>query len=94
MQKPVVLVTTMDDVKSIIDELGAALEENQILIKIVSKEDFLHFLPKVKADEKVTVPVDLTDEQFLALAKIAHEKDITFNELAEDIIRQEMAKAK
>jgi len=33
-----------------------------------------------------TVEVDISDEEFLALAKIAHERDITFNQLVNEII--------
>jgi len=32
------------------------------------------------------IPVDLTDEEFLAIAKMAHERDITFNKMVENIL--------
>lgn len=38
-------------------------------------------------DERVIVPVDLDDDTFLKLAKLAHEKDITFNKLVEEALR-------
>jgi len=41
-------------------------------------------------EEKGTVTVDLTDEQFLILAKMAHEQDITFNQLVCNILRKRM----
>ena len=41
-------------------------------------------------DERGTVTVDLTDEQFLILAKMAHEQDITFNQLVCNILRKRM----
>jgi predicted DNA-binding ribbon-helix-helix protein len=47
-------------------------------------------------EDRETVQVWLTDAEFLALAKIAHEKNITFNQLAteilEDHLRQQEAK--
>jgi len=92
MQTPVVLITSRSNIQTILEELEEVLVENNILIRIVEDEDFPKFLPKLDTRKKQDVPVDLTDEQFLALAKIAHEKDITINELAEDIIRQEVAK--
>jgi hypothetical protein len=33
-----------------------------------------------------TVPVDLSDEEFLTIAKMAHERDITFNKMVEAIL--------
>ena len=33
-----------------------------------------------------TVDLQLTDEEFCVLAKLAHEKDITFNKLIEEIL--------
>ena len=41
---------------------------------------------------KVSVPINLTDEEFLHFAKAAHELDITFNQLVEKAIKQAMAK--
>lgn len=38
------------------------------------------------------VTIDLSDEDFIILAKMAHENDITFNELVCNILREEMEK--
>jgi len=38
-------------------------------------------------DTRVQVPVDFSDEELLQYMKIAHERDITFNELVEDALR-------
>ena len=32
------------------------------------------------------VEIDLTDEEFLSIAKMAHERDITFNKMVEAIL--------
>lgn len=45
-------------------------------------------------DPSISVPVNLTDEEFLVLSKIAHEKNITFNQLVNDVLMQEMGKIK
>ncbi len=37
-------------------------------------------------DKDATIDIDMTDEDFLTLANIAHEKDITFNQLINDIM--------
>jgi hypothetical protein len=39
-----------------------------------------------KINDKVDVPVELSDDEFLAIAKMAHERDITFNEMVEAIL--------
>lgn len=49
------------------------------------------------AEEKMgSIEIELSDEEFLELAKMAHEKDITFNalvtEILEDFIRREEEK--
>jgi len=38
-------------------------------------------------DTRVQVPVDFSDEDLLQYMKIAHERDITFNELVEEALR-------
>lgn len=43
-------------------------------------------------EEEGVVTVNLTDEQFLILAKMAHEQDITFNQLVNNILRKWMEK--
>jgi hypothetical protein len=34
------------------------------------------------------IPVDLTDQEFLHIARMAHERDITFNKMVEIILWQ------
>ena len=41
---------------------------------------------KDKEQKMVDVPIDLTDEEFLSIAKMAHERDITFNKMVEIIL--------
>ena len=53
------------------------------------------FLTKAKAifnnesyDERVVVPVDLSDAEFLSLARLAHDRDITINKMVELVLQQ------
>jgi len=39
-------------------------------------------------DTRVQVPVDFTDEELLKYMKMAHERDITFNQFVEEALRQ------
>jgi DNA-directed RNA polymerase subunit RPC12/RpoP len=54
----------------------------------------MHSLCKYIFNRKKTVdvPIDISDETFNTLAKMAHEQDITFNELVCRILREEMEK--
>jgi predicted DNA-binding ribbon-helix-helix protein len=38
------------------------------------------------------IEIELSDKDFLVLAKLAHEKDITFNQLVNNILREAMEK--
>jgi hypothetical protein len=44
--------------------------------------------------EMETVQVDLTDEEFLHIAKLAHEQDITFNQMVAKILEEYMEELK
>jgi hypothetical protein len=50
---------------------------------------------KERVDEDnslIKVEIDISDDVFLSLAKIAHEKDITFNQLCVDIIAEQISR--
>ena len=55
------------------------------------EEDILEKISKIVAgedyDSRVKVPVDFTDEELLKYMKLAHERDITFNQLVEEALR-------
>jgi len=52
---------------------------------IVNEEDY---------DNRVKVPVDFTDEELLEYMKIAHERDITFNQLVEEALKAAIEECK
>lgn len=45
-------------------------------------------------DTRVQVPIDFTDEELLTLMKLAHERDITFNQLVEEALKEAIEKEK
>jgi len=55
-------------------------------------DDFIQKCLAIRAgeeyDTRVSVPVDFTDEELLTYMKIAHERDITFNQLVEEALRE------
>jgi hypothetical protein len=58
-------------------------------------EDFLAKARAIVADEdydtRVQVSVDFSDEELLTYMKLAHERDITFNQLVETALREAIA---
>jgi hypothetical protein len=55
-------------------------------------EDMLEKARAIAAEEeydtRVQVPVDFTDQEMLTYMKLAHELDITFNELVERALKE------
>lgn len=48
---------------------------------------------KVSQTKYKEILLDLTDEEFLKIARLAHKNDITFNQMVNQILREEMEKA-
>lgn len=42
------------------------------------------------AEKMVDVEVDFTDEEFLKIAMMAHEEDITFNQFIRNVLQAQM----
>jgi hypothetical protein len=53
----------------------------QKAIAIAAGEDY---------DTRVTLPLELDDTEMFTLMKMAHERDLTFNEFVEDILREQL----
>ncbi len=43
---------------------------------------------EVDYDDRVQVPLTLSDDQMFELMKLAHERDVTLNQLVEDVLRE------
>lgn len=61
-------------------------------IDLETPEDFFEkasaILEGREYDDRIDVPVDLDDDTFIKLARAAHERDITINEMVEICLRQ------
>jgi hypothetical protein len=59
-----------------------------------TEEDFLKKAAAIlngdEFDTRIEVPLELSDANFMALAKMAHERDITFNEMVGEILKLEI----
>jgi hypothetical protein len=55
-------------------------------------DDFIQKALAIKAgenyDTRVSMPVNFTDEELLTYMKMAHERDVTFNQFVEEALRQ------
>ena len=60
-------------------------------------DDFIQKCLAIKAgedyDTRVSVPMDFSDEELLQYMKLAHEQDITFNQLVEQALREAIDRA-
>lgn len=67
-------------------------------VDLETDEDFLEKAEAIVADEeydtRVQVPVNFTDEELLTYMKMAHDRDITFNQLVEEALREAIAQVK
>ena len=65
--------------------------DGQRYIDLDVEEDLLEKIQAIVAgeeyDTRVKVPVDFSDEELLQYMKLAHERDITFNQLVEEALR-------
>jgi hypothetical protein len=67
-------------------------------VKFVDLEVAEDFLEKCRAimnyedyDDRVSIPIEFDDEELLVLMKLAHERDMTFNEFVEEALRNALA---
>ena len=52
-------------------------------------DDFINGLSDIDSEEKYEeVEIDISNETFFKIAKLAHEKDITFNQMCVDILKE------
>lgn len=86
-----------------LDAYKASVEEHGIDdvayddVKFIDLETDEDWLEKAQAiflgmdyDTRVSMPVDFTDAELLTYMKLAHEKDMTFNQLIEEALREAM----
>lgn len=60
-------------------------------IDLETEEDYLEkaagILDNIPIDTRIVIPIDLDDETFMILAKEAHRRDITFNDICMEAVR-------
>lgn len=67
-------------------------------VDLETEDDWLEKAAAIAAnmdyDTRVQVPVDFSDDELLVYMKMAHERDITFNQLVEEALREAIAQHK
>ena len=78
---------------------GASGDEAWDCVKFVDLEIDEDWLSKAEAivsgrdyDTRVSIPIDLPDNELLVLFKMAHDRDMKFNDFVEDVLKQAMEK--
>lgn len=65
-------------------------------VDLESDDDFMQKAIAIKNgepyDTRVSIPIDLPDDELFALMKLAHERDMTFNQLVEEAISEALYK--
>jgi len=68
--------------------------DNTRWIDLEADDDWIQKAQSIVAgrdyDTRITVPIDLTDQELLALMKLAHERDVTLNHLVDQVLREAM----
>lgn len=63
-------------------------------VDLEEDDDFIQKSLAIKAgedyDTRVSIPVDFTDEELLKYMKLAHERDMTFNQFVEEALRHSL----
>jgi hypothetical protein len=57
----------------------------QKALAIVAGEDY---------DTRVSIPIDLPEEELMVLFKMAHDRDMTFNDFIEQVLREQLERLK
>jgi len=90
MSKPVVLMVPMSRSNEVIAELFPELSQHNVLIKVM-EDDLFNTMFSIDTED---VELDISDETFLAIAKMAHEKDLTINQTITQILRKQLEETK
>lgn len=66
--------------------------EDVAYVDLECDDDFMQKASAIAAgedyDTRVSMPIDFTDEQLLKYMKLAHERDMTFNQFVEEALRE------
>lgn len=68
--------------------------ENVDYVDLESDDDWIQKALAIQAgedyDTRVSIPIDLPEEELMVLFKMAHERDMTFNDFVEQVLREQL----
>lgn len=87
MNKPVVMIIPESN-RDVLNEFSDILKDskNNILVKLMDDIDF-NMMFNIECD---TLNVDMSDETFMTIAKMAHKNDVTFNNQVVNILKEQL----
>jgi hypothetical protein len=89
MNKPLVLVVTESN-KEILEDFSDILKDSRynILVRYMEDDEF-NLMFNIDCEN---INVDMSDEVFMTIAKMAHENDITINQQIMEILKEQIKK--
>jgi len=84
----VIMIVPESNIGLLETELKEVLTNNDILVKVISDDSF-RVMFNIECE---TIQVDIEDDAFLTIAKMAHDENVTFNEMVTKILRKQIEK--
>lgn len=91
MNKPIVMIvpeSNMDSINEFLDILKDS--KNNILVRFMEDNEF-NLMFNIDCNN---IDVDMSDETFMTIAKMAHKNDITFNNQIMNILKKQIKRIK
>jgi len=91
MNKPVVMIVPESNVDSINEFLDILKDsKNNVLVRFMDDNEF-NLMFNIDCNN---IDVDMSDETFMTIAKMAHKNDITFNNQIMNILKKQIKRIK
>jgi hypothetical protein len=72
--------------------------ENVDYVDLEANDDWIQKAQAIVAgedyDTRVSIPIDLPEEELMVLFKMAHDRDMTFNDFIEQVLREQLERLK
>lgn len=88
--KKILAITTYENFKENAEDFKDLFLHKDVLLKLLSQEDFDVMFRAEEEYISKDVEVDLPDDVILTLALEAHKRDITLNDLVNEVLREKL----
>lgn len=86
-----VMVLKKSYAKDILEDLIDEIAKQRNLVIKIEDDDIFDTIYNININTK-KIDIDIDDEDFLLIAKAAHEKDITINQMVVEILKEQIEK--